>query len=673
MKRPLLLCLSLTLAFGAACNRGTPDTTAEALASTVHRTQVEHLIRTLSLAVPERAAHVAREAASPLNLEELLALDDAGLELPPERVETLRAIYAARDHRSAFFYGNQPTRQGAATLEVLRNAVEVHALRPDEFTMEELETRLRRLEEDLRVEPLLHALSPASEDEERLLAWVLGETALDQTVPAQDAILTHILSDATDNPLPWLPEAIEELRVAWETVGQSGPELELLTASAALDLAIALRLGNLHYVSRDRARERGWDVNSEDQRPAILHTLALEWFADAFEHGVAEALVAVAPPFDQYRRLVAGLARYREMVAAGGWQPLSSTGVLRAGSEGAGVRELRERLAAEHYLPPSTNHSTRWTPELSRALTAYQSTHQLRETGSVTEETRRSLDIPATRRAAQIALSLERWRESRVGADHERDYIHVNLPDFHAELWERDERIHRWKVVIGSTRRVRNRQTGELALGDATPLFSRGMRFIVFNPYWNVPPGIRARDYADKEDDPEWLEENGFEVIVNERGERFLRQLPGPDNALGAVKFLFPNSFHVYMHDTPRRDLFDHELRAYSAGCIRVEDPMFLAHLLIMRDRRWSEARTWEYIEEQIEKEGEQWFTLRDPVPVHIEYYVVRGDAEGRMHFLADIYRHDRERLDEVEERLFGNTSEEETVQTSHVGHVDGP
>ena len=263
-----------------------------------------------------------------------------------------------------------------------------------------------------------------------------------------------------------------------------------------------------------------------------------------------------------------------------------------------------------------------------------------------------SLNVPAIERWHQIRLALQRWRESRVGAD--KHYVHVNIPDFHAEVWEHGERKLRFKVVTGATRKKRNKKSKELEYIHATPRFSATLQYIVFNPYWNVPPSIRKKELQPKlEENPDYYEEKGYEVIVDDNGYEFVRQKPGPKNALGRVKFLFPNPYSVYLHDTPDKHLFDHPFRAYSHGCVRVQDPMKFAHYLLDLDGRLSdEERRKKKLEEYYAKDTETWFRLRQSLPIHLEYFVVRVDDDGHANFLADLYRLDSPREEEIRERV---------------------
>jgi murein L,D-transpeptidase YcbB/YkuD len=217
-------------------------------------------------------------------------------------------------------------------------------------------------------------------------------------------------------------------------------------------------------------------------------------------------------------------------------------------------------------------------------------------------------------------------------------YISINVPDFHAEVWDGGQRLKRFKVIVGSTRGYKDAKTGQWRYPNATPRFSDVMETIVFNPFWNVPPRIRRELQRKAEADPDYYERNNYEVLYTNNGHEMLRQKPGPGNALGQVKFLFPNEHDIYLHDTPRKDLFNNPVRAYSHGCMRVHEPLELAAFLLKReDESWTPGRA-----RAIVRSGKQFrYSLRQGPEVHIEYRTVRADQEGRVHFLADIYEED--------------------------------
>jgi murein L,D-transpeptidase YcbB/YkuD len=328
---------------------------------------------------------------------------------------------------------------------------------------------------------------------------------------------------------------------------------------------------------------------------------------------------------------------------------------LKRGSSSEHIPTVKERLRIEGYF--DGDDSKTFTNELRRALLTYQRTHQLWENGWLTPQTMRSLNDTATERWNQIRLTLERWRESRVGPD--THYVHVNIPDFHASVWRDGERDMYFKIVVGSTSKERT-DDGELIYKHATPRFSDRLDYIVFNPYWNVPESIREKELEPKfEEKPEHFEEKHYEYFTDRNGHRFLRQKPGPHNALGKVKFLFPNRYNVYMHDTPDKHLFKHPFRAYSHGCVRIQDPMKFAHYLLDLDGRWKDEKRQEKLDEWYAKEGETWVNLRHELPVHIEYFVVRVDDNGHANFLADLYRLDRPRMKKIAAKVEALQSEE--------------
>jgi murein L,D-transpeptidase YcbB/YkuD len=263
------------------------------------------------------------------------------------------------------------------------------------------------------------------------------------------------------------------------------------------------------------------------------------------------------------------------------------------------------------------------------------------------------LNKPATQRWNQIRLALQRWRESNIGADSH--YVHVNIPDFHAEVWRDGDRKLRIRAIVGQSTKKKNEETGEVRYPRATPSFSDELEYLVLNPYWNVPESIRKNELKPRlEENPDYYEEEGFEVVVDDNGYKFVRQKPGPKNALGKVKFLFPNSHSVYMHDTPTKSLFDKPRRAYSHGCIRLQKPMELMHYLLDLDGRWTGEKRKKQLEEWFAKDTEKWLSLKQSLPVHLEYYVVRVDDEGHANFLSDLYGKDAPRMEGIEKRLSG-------------------
>lgn len=363
-------------------------------------------------------------------------------------------------------------------------------------------------------------------------------------------------------------------------------------------------------------------------------------------------LAQLEPPHPQYGRLVRAHARYRAIVAKGGWPRVEGVEGMVPGQRHRHVAALKARLAAEGYFDGLVN--SRFDGALQRAIRRYQAAHQLEPSGIPDRALLRSVNVSALRRLTSIALTLQRWRESGVGASDY--YVLVNVPDFHVEVWKRGERLLRRKVVVGRKNKTTcDERTHRRILAHATPLLSARLERVVFSPFWNVP-----RDIKEKELDPEagkdplFYHKKGYELLQAGTANERVRELPGPGNALGFVKFLFPNPHHVYLHDTPQKRLFNRPVRAFSHGCARVQDPFALARVLLREDGRWDERRfqrlrrRWRALGRRSRggKTLLREVSLEQPVPIHIEYYAVRVDRRGAVHFLSDIYGLDRQRLD---------------------------
>jgi murein L,D-transpeptidase YcbB/YkuD len=371
---------------------------------------------------------------------------------------------------------------------------------------------------------------------------------------------------------------------------------------------------------------------------------------------LAEAARAAAPPLAQYDRLRGVLAQYRALSGHPAWGqglpplPAAPPGSgareprLEPGQAWAGLPLLAERLQALGDLPSSWPLAARFEGELVDAVRSFQQRHGLGVDGVVGAATRKQLDVAPRARARQIELTLERLRWTPLAQAPRM--IAVNLPEFVLRAYEvRDRGIrveHTMRVVVGR------------AMHTRTPVFDEDMRFVEFSPYWNVPPSIARHELVPQlRRDPDRFETEGFEFVFRggrvERtlaaahldavlgGEARLRQRPGPRNALGGVKFVFPNRANVYLHDTPSTRLFGRERRDFSHGCIRVEQPLALARFVLRDQPEWTEAR----IRAAMAAGESVTLRLARPVPVLIAY-ATAVVKDGRIHFFDDLYGHDR-------------------------------
>jgi murein L,D-transpeptidase YcbB/YkuD len=341
------------------------------------------------------------------------------------------------------------------------------------------------------------------------------------------------------------------------------------------------------------------------------------------------ALAAYNPPHDGYRALKKILAEMRSATAAEETARIPSGPVLRPGMRDPRVPALRARLGVA-----GDNADTVYGPELVAALKAFQEDHDLNADGVVGAQTLAALNGGGKATVNDIIANMERWRwlPRDLGATH----IMVNIPEFTVRIWRNGQMIHRTRVITGKP-------------STPTPVFTDDMEYVVINPAWNVPPSIVRNEMLPLlASDPEAITRQGLEVLVNGRpvdpyevygadpNSISFRQPPGERNALGRIKFMFPNRHHVYLHDTPTRHLFAREVRTFSHGCIRVNEPLKFGEVVFalgLPGEHWSPAR----IESMFGRE-ENIIQFRNRFPVHVAYFTTMVDESGALVVRDDVY-----------------------------------
>jgi murein L,D-transpeptidase YcbB/YkuD len=419
-----------------------------------------------------------------------------------------------------------------------------------------------------------------------------------------------------------------DLRTALDRAGADGLDPDdyvpfFLPASAhrpeAVEVALTealLRLtGDLTRGRVDPARvHRDWDAQPRAFDPAlVLRRVAGQ--------GAVAAIEAARPPHPGYARLRDALARYRALAAGGGWPTVPDGPLLRPGDHSPAVPLLRERLQREGLAagPPPAPADGLYDPALEPAVRAAQARYGLDVDGVVGPATRAALNVPAEERAGQIALNMERWRwmPAALGAR----YVHVNAAGMALEVVEGGERVLSLRAIVGT-------------VGNPTPGFGSAITHAVLSPYWYVPESIaRGEVWPQVRRDPGYLARHHMEVLPGGQ----LRQAPGPDNPLGPVKFIFESRFGVRLHGTSNPALFETCRRAFSHGCIRIEEPLSLAALLL-RGTAWDAARMAAAVAEGREVS----VPLPAPVPIHVAYWTAWVEPDGAIQFRGDLYGRDR-------------------------------
>lgn len=417
------------------------------------------------------------------------------------------------------------------------------------------------------------------------------------------------------------------------TAGTASAEESWPAFDVALSAAL-MRFSDHLYRGRIDIAARGLGIAIERKQPLEPAQLVEEVARDA---DPVARLDHLEPATGVYRNLKAALRRYREQANSASFIPLTLGKSLRPGEQADAMPALRSRLEALGYAvaKPDGAGETQYDEPMAETVRLFQTRHGLEPDGVVGRQTLKELNVSPAERVAQIRLGLERlrWLPDRLDGP----FIVVNVPAFRLFAFEAGAPdfatpVAAMDVIVG--RAVSERRT---------PVFGADMRYVVFRPYWNVPDSIAEKELLPLiESDPGYLDRNDMEFAGDsDSGTVRLRQRPGPKNALGPVKFVFPNANGVYLHGTPAQRLFLKARRDFSHGCIRVADPLGLARFVLEREGGWDVGRITGAMD------GNQTFSvpLSRPIPVYIFYTTTLADGAGQVLFHPDIYGQDAKML----------------------------
>lgn len=333
-----------------------------------------------------------------------------------------------------------------------------------------------------------------------------------------------------------------------------------------------------------------------------------------------------------YKALKDQLKKYYDIAKAGGWQPIpASKAKLKKGAASPLVGSIKKRLQATGEMPADTTNV--FNDQLEGAVKTFQTSLGLTADGIVTEALIKEMNTPAVKRVQQILINMDRMRWM---PEPEGNLIMVNIPEFELHVFEGTNKVIEMPVVVGKE-------------GHNTMMFKGDLNQVVFSPYWNVTPTIVKEEIMPAmARNPNYLASQNMEITGEEGGIPVVRQLPGPKNSLGKVKFLFPNSFNIYFHDTPAKSLFNKDKRAFSHGCIRLAEPVKFAEYLLRDMPEW----TPEKMQDAMNSGKERFVKLKKSVPVIITYYTAWVDEQGVLNFRDDIYKHD----EHIAKKMFAST-----------------
>ena len=426
-------------------------------------------------------------------------------------------------------------------------------------------------------------------------------------------------------PIGALAEGMAAVQQTGKPTAQQLAETDLiLTASFAA-------LGDDYLTGQINPKSVAQNWHIDPQKENVDSALARGLRTAALD----KAIASMRPQDPDYSGLRKELDRFQQIVVKGGWPAVPGGEAAKPGERMAGARIalLRQRLQAEGIAVPSASAyaakpanqsnapaaSNIYDTELAGAVAEFQARHGIAVDSMLGKETLESLNQSAIYRTTQIAANLERlrWLPRSFGSR----YIYVNIPAFRLEAYDKGEKTLDMKVIVGQDYEDK-----------ATPVFSDVMETVVFRPYWNVTPDIAAKEIFPKMNaDGGYLAANNYE-LYQEGGATRVRQKPGEKNSLGLVKFLFPNDFNIYLHDTPNHELFQKDVRAFSHGCIRVEKPAELAQWVL----GWDAGR----VDAAMQGSDNNGVKLLSKIPVYITY----GTAyirDGQLYFGNDLYDRD--------------------------------
>jgi len=467
----------------------------------------------------------------------------------------------------------------------------------------------------------------------------------DETISDQSQKLIQVLKEADREGLNPGDYRINQIESLLAQVKQRYNGANSVTVETWADLDIMLTDAFFAYgthVSKGRLDPGKWFYQWIPYRRSVDLVQVLKEALD--KKDVEGALRSLPPRYPAYGQLRTELANYRQIAADGGWVAIPGKTTLKKGSSGYAVTLLKHRLVIAGDLDAAAlGLNDHFDGRLQEALRKFQERHGLKASGGMDEDTRKALNFSVEKRIRQIEWNMERWRwlPDELGPR----YVMVNIPDYRLFVVENQITVMSMKTVVGKS-------------AQPTPVFMDNMSYLELNPTWNLPNSIVAEEMIPKvKKNPDYLTKKRIRIYsnwstnakeidpktidwakVNPKKFPYRMIQDTGVNPLGRIKFMFPNQFDVYLHDTTQKGLFQRSKRMYSHGCIRVERPYDLGEWVLRDDTSWSKTR----LLTEIKKGKRQVVNIPKPIPVYVIYLTAWFDTRGHIHFRDDIYDYDK-------------------------------
>ncbi len=445
-------------------------------------------------------------------------------------------------------------------------------------------------------------------------------------------------------PIGDLARAVSTLRATHYPTAEQLADADVLMTSTFAELGEDMLTGQIN----PKSQSQSWYINPQEEQidSALIRTLR--------ESPVDKSIALIRPQDPIYDSLRVELMKYRKLAAQGGWPTVPKGPALkpRESDSRARLTALTERLRAEGYLPADSAATTdssagsgkmKYSTALAGAVAEFQRHHNIGVDSMLGPETVDALNRPVSYRVGQIGANLERYRW--LPRSFGERYILVNVPAFELTAYDSGKAALRMRVIVGQDYQ-----------GKSTPVFSDSMQFVVFRPYWIVTDSIAQKEiYPKAQADPGYLDRNNYEIVKIE-GRQRVRQKPGDKNSLGLVKFMFPNDFNIYLHDTPQDELFNKDVRAFSHGCIRLQHPDSLAQFVL----GWPMDSVYKQMHDG---RDDHRVNLKQKIPVYIVYFTTYL-KDGQLFFGNDLYDRDETLVKTIATAAESDSASAKAVQT---------